>query len=76
MTRPGRRVQYILLRRRGDELFRGNQGLTNAVPFLPAIYTNGTGPGSYPYGCTVTNLSNNMTYCFAIRAERQRFATP
>ena len=43
--------------------------LTNAVPFLPAIYTNGTGPGSYPYGCTVTNLSNNMTYCFAIRAE-------
>ena len=48
--------------------------VTNTVPFLPPFYTNGTGPGSYPYGYTVSNLSDGVTYCFAIRAEDS--ATP
>jgi hypothetical protein len=42
--------------------------LPNVAPFLPSIYTNGTGPGSFPYGCTVKGLSNGTTYSFAVRA--------
>ncbi len=45
-----------------------------AAPFIPSNYFNGTGPGSYPYGYTVTGLSNKTTYCFAVRA--QDSATP
>ncbi len=42
--------------------------LTNVVPFLPPSYTNGTGPGLYPYGYTITGLSNGATCFFSIRA--------
>jgi len=36
---------------------------------MPASYSDGTGPGIYPYEYTVTDLSNGITYLFAVRAE-------
>jgi len=43
--------------------------LPQVSPGLPANYGLGTGPGSYPYSCTVTGLQNGLTYFFAVRAE-------
>ena len=39
------------------------------APAMPANYTNGTGPGIYPYEYTVTGLTNGVVYAFAVRAE-------
>ena len=43
--------------------------LPHVSPGVPANYSLGTGPGSYPYSCTVTGVQNGLTYSFAVRAE-------
>jgi len=48
--------------------------LAHVTPKLPSAYTNGTGPGIYPYEYTVSGLSNGVQYLFAVRAEDS--ATP
>ncbi|MDR3459642.1 MAG: hypothetical protein P4N60_19610 [Verrucomicrobiae bacterium] len=48
--------------------------LAHVAPALPAAYAAGTGPGIYPYACTVTGLTNGVQYLFAVRAEDS--ATP
>ncbi|MGA2247938.1 MAG: hypothetical protein ABSH48_23375 [Verrucomicrobiota bacterium] len=49
--------------------FAAANELSNVIPALPAAYTNGTGPGIFPYEYTVTGLSNGLSYQFALRAE-------
>ena len=48
--------------------------LVQVAPSLPTNYTQGTGPGRYPYSYTITGLTNGVTYFFAVRA--QDSATP
>jgi hypothetical protein len=43
--------------------------LSRVRPALPAAYTNGTGPGIFPYEYTVPGLSNGVRYYLALRAE-------
>ncbi|MGA2174660.1 MAG: fibronectin type III domain-containing protein [Verrucomicrobiota bacterium] len=43
--------------------------LTHVSPSIPESYTLATGPGIYPYAYTITGLTNEMTYFFAVRAE-------
>jgi hypothetical protein len=43
--------------------------LPHVSPGIPAHYSLGTGPGSYPYSCTVAGLQNGLTYSLAVRAE-------
>jgi hypothetical protein len=43
--------------------------LSHVSPGMPPNYSLGTGPGSYPYSCTVTGLQNDLTYSFGVRAE-------
>jgi hypothetical protein len=58
--------------------YSAGEGLTNFATAIrvshvstdiPASYRLGTGPGRYPYSCTVTGLQNGLTYFFAVRAE-------
>jgi hypothetical protein len=53
----------------GAMSFAAATKLAHVPPELPANYSLGTGPGSYPYCCTVTGLQNGLTYSFAVRAE-------
>ncbi len=53
----------------GTMNFTNATKLAHVAPAMPANYAMGTGPGSYPYGSTVTGLLNGMTYSFAVRAE-------
>jgi len=53
----------------GSMYFATATKLTHVSPGIPANYSLGTGPGSYPYSCTVTGLQNGLTYAFAVRAE-------
>jgi len=43
--------------------------LPHVPPGMPGRYALGTGPGRYPYSCTITGLVNGLTYSFAVRAE-------
>ena len=43
--------------------------MTHVAPAIPTNYTVATGPGIYPYACSVSGLANGMTYFFAVRAE-------
>ena len=71
-TRP---VLYNIYYNAGGTMnFATATKLAAVAPFLPALYTNKTGPGRYPYGYTITNLANGTPYCFAVRA--QDSATP
>lgn len=36
---------------------------------IPSNYNLGTGPGMYPYSCTISGLTNGTTYFFAVRAQ-------
>jgi len=62
-------VRYNIYYATGTPInFANATKITHVAPFLPPIYTNGTGPGSFPYGYTITGLSNTA-YFFAVRAE-------
>jgi hypothetical protein len=43
--------------------------LSHVSTDIPSAYRLGTGPGHYPYSCTVTGLQNRLTYFFGVRAE-------
>lgn len=43
--------------------------VASITPELPLAYTQGVGPGIYPYSFTLTGLTNGTPYQLAIRAE-------
>jgi len=43
--------------------------MAQVAPSLPASYALATGPGIYPYACTITGLTNGETCFFAVRAQ-------
>jgi hypothetical protein len=64
-------VRYNLYYSAGVDMtdFSTATRLAHVSPDIPAAYSLGTGPGRYPFSCTVTGLQNGVTYSLGVRAE-------